>query len=352
MWFLLHSCSSEQRNNENVFIVDYKEDTEFDWNSVLQVEDVIPLETNDSCLLGYASKCILCGDRIVYNDSKQKALYVFDNKGKFIYHIDALGTGDREYSMIKDVIISRDKRNILILDNVSILVFDLATGNYCDRISLDRQLASSFYQFADGGNGSFYFWSIEPENSLYVWNDGDLSPIKKRDGFPFVCQKFYYDAFGDLNLISDCGKYSIETVKGDSVRLKYSFDFGRWAFPSDKKVRTVTEWEKIDEQPYFKSLLSAFETKDILYLTTATPERNLYCVAVQKQTSKVFCGNQNVDAPVVVIGSDGTSFYGLLYPSLFVKDNAISDLIEKCDVSEEGNPLIVKFKFNFEISEE
>ena len=150
-----------------------------------------------------------------------------------------------------------------------------------------------------------------------------------------------------MNLISDCGQYSIETLSGDSVLPKYSFDFGRWAFPADEKAETVTEWEKIDEQPYFKSLLSAFETEDVLYVSTATPKKQLYCIAVQKSTSQVFCGNQSMDTPVVVISSDGTSFYGILYPSLFMEDSRTARLIKGYDVTEEDNPLLVKFKFDF-----
>lgn len=345
--FALFSCTSERQSAENAFVISYDEDAEFDWDAILQVEEVIPLETNDSCMLSYANNCVFGENRIVYNDSKQRALFVFDGKGKFLYQIDALGVGDKEYSIIKDVIVSRDKRNILLLDNTSILVFDLETGVYRNRIALDKKLASSFYRFADGGNSRFYFWSVNPDNCLYVSDGGHLFAMKERRGFPFVCQKFYQDAAGKLNLISDCGQYSIETLSGDSVLPKYSFDFGRWAFPADEKAETVTEWEKIDEQPYFKSLLSAFETEDVLYVSTATPKKQLYCIAVQKSTSQVFCGNQSMDTPVVVISSDGTSFYGILYPSLFMEDSRMARLIKGYDVTEEDNPLLVKFKFDF-----
>lgn len=344
---ILHSCSSERKVEENAFVIDYNETTMFKWDEIIDIEEVIPLETNNSCLLSYANKCIVSDNRIVYSDSKQRALYVFDRKGNFIYAIDALGAGNAEYTMIKDVIVSQNKLNIMILDNTSILVFDLADGAYIDRISLDKKYASSFYQFADAGNDRFYFWSIEPDSSLYVLDKGCLYPIRERSGFPFVCQKFYRDDKGKLNLISDCGQYSIETITGDSLTTKYSFDFGSFAFPYDKSIKTVSEWESIDDKPYFKSLLSAYETKDVLYTTTATPNRNIYCIAVKKDTLDIFCGNQNVDAPVVVIGSDDSSFYGILYPASFVEDNDISNLIGKYDISDDDNPLLIRFKFNF-----
>lgn len=342
----LCSCAFEGQMKENTFVINYDEDRIFDWNSIVEIEEVIPLEVNDSCLLGYADKCVFSDDKIVYSDSKQKALFVFDRKGKFLYKIDALGVGDKEYSIIKDVIMSYDKHSILILDNTSILSFDLETGTYCDRILLEQETSSSFYRFADIGGDRFYFWSTDLNHSLYIWDNGNLSAIKERQGFPFISQKFYYDDLGKLNLVSDCGQYLIETISGDSIQPKYSFDFGRWAFPADKKVRTVTEWEKLDERPYFKSLLSVFETKDILYVSTATPKRHLYCIAVQKNSFKIVSGNQDIDAPVVVVGSKGNSFYGILYPSLFMGNDHISNLIRAYGISEEGNPLIIRFKFS------
>ena len=344
---LLHSCSSDGEKTENVFVIDYNENSCFRWDKLINIEEVVPLETNDSCLLSYASKCIISDNKIVYSDSKQKTLYIFNKNGKFIYAIDALGVGSSEYSLIKDVIISQDKHKIMILDNTSILIYNLIDGKFIKKISLNEKYASLFYQFADTGNEKFYFWSVDRDNSLYVLDKGNLYPIKERNGFPFICQKFYTDDNGTLNTISDCGKYSIEKIIGDSLTTKYLFDFGKYSCPYDKSIQTVTEWESIDNKPYFKSLLSAYETKDVLYVTTATPKRKLYCIAIKKNTFNVLCGNQNIDIPVVIIDSDESYFYGILYPSLFVKDNKISSIIKEYNISKDDNPLLIKFKFNF-----
>ena len=346
---VLCSCTAERQNGGNVFAIDYDEDEYFDWNAMVQLDEVIPLETNDSCLLSYADKCEFGKDKIVYNDSKQRALFVFDGKGKFLYKIDALGGGDKEYSQIKDVIISRDGNRILILDQTSILVFDLATGAYRDRLSLGEEVVSSFDQLAEGEDGRLYFWSMGLENSLYVLNEnGHFSALKERRGFPYASQKFYRDDSGRLNLISDYGQYEVEAIVGDSVQQKYSFDFGPWAFPADKKVRTGTEWEKAEEEPYFKSLLSVFETKDALYVRTASPRKKLYNIAISKETSKVVCGNQSEKDPVGVMGSDATFFYGMLYPAYIEEDTPLSNLLRKYNVQDDDNPVIIKFRFKFE----
>ena len=344
----LCSCTAERQPAKGTFVIDYDENESFDWDALVQVEEVIPLETNDSCLLSYADKCEFGKDKIVYLDGKQKALFVFDYNGKFLYKIDALGPGDKEYSMLKDAIISRDGQRILLLDNASILVFDLATGAYLDRWSLDESAAISFPRFAEGDGGRIYFWSTDSDNSLYVWNNDSLSVLKKRQGYPFVSRMLYRDDAGRANLISDYGQYTIEVIEGDSVLPKYTFDFGRWAFPTDMKIESSDDWTKAEDGPYFKSLLSVYETKDALYVNTASPQKKLYNIAVQKSTSKIVCGNQIAKAPVVVVASDEHSFYGILYPAYFDGDNPLSNLVREHHVAEDDNPVIIKFKFKFE----
>lgn len=346
MMVLLNACTFNKNDNErNILAIEYKKDVSFSWSSLLQITEVIPLETNDTCIVSYANKCLVNDRYIVYDDYKQKALFVFNHEGKFLYKIDALGSGDKDYSIIKDVTFSHNQQEILLLDNTSILAYDVSNGKYKHRISLDKQLASFFYRLADMDHNNLYFWSTDSEYSLYRKDSCGITPIKEREGFPFVCQKFYQDESGNLNLISDCGKYAIESIIGNERQFKYGFDFGSLGFP-DKKIKTATEWEKIDKQPYFKSLLSAFETKDALYVTTATPEKNLYNIVVNKATSEVHCGNQDNQNPIVVIGSDKAYFYGLLYPALFSKDSQFIDFMQQYKVSDEDNPVIIKFKFN------
>lgn len=80
---ILGACSSSQKADENTFLVDYDKNSEFDWNSLIQVDEVIPLETTDSLVLSYARKCIITDNYIVYCDEKQKSLFVFNPHGVF-----------------------------------------------------------------------------------------------------------------------------------------------------------------------------------------------------------------------------------------------------------------------------
>lgn len=342
---VLGACSSRQKADEDAFLVDYDENSEFDWDSLIQVDEVIPLETTDSLVLSYARKCIVTDNYIVYYDEKQKSLFVFNSHGGFLYQIDALGGGEGEYTIIKDVTLSYDKKCILILDNISVLVYDIETGGYRYRLPLEENVAHNFYRLANPGKDCFYFWSAGKEYSLYAYTDNRMWGIKKSEGFPFVTQKFFYDPDGSVNYLSDYGSFRIDRLTGDTLQAKYSFDFGKWALPSDLIPHTATELSSIDTKPYFKCLLSAYETKENLFVSTVSPDLSLYNICLYKHTGKIISGKQNKEAPLVVAYSSGRSFYGILYPFFFKEEGMLRDIIRQCGRQDEDNPLLVKFSF-------
>lgn len=286
---LLNSCVHNSLVEENTFFVNYCNGSTFDWNSKIRIDGVIPLDTKDNCLLSYARKCIVADSKIIYYDEKQKTIFVFNDTGVFLYEIDALGGGEGEYTIIKDVIMSYDQKNLLILDNVSILAFDIETGKFQYRVILDEKIASNFYQFANVDNECFYFWSIDKDNCLYSYENGKIYVMQKRIGFPYVSQKFFYDSEGTLSLLPDYGRFNIEEIKNRDVHTKYIFDFGKWTLPQTLIPANTMEFNESDQKPFFKGILSAFETGKYIFLNTVSPDMSLYNICVNKQ-KKFFLG--------------------------------------------------------------
>ncbi|WP_294628045.1 6-bladed beta-propeller [uncultured Bacteroides sp.] len=70
-------------------------------SSVMEVSNVIPLETSDSCLLGEIEK-IIKRNGIIYVKSRNNPLMLFDEKGRFLHTAGKIGTGSEEYSMLVD----------------------------------------------------------------------------------------------------------------------------------------------------------------------------------------------------------------------------------------------------------
>ena len=344
--FILFSCDSRRIvSNDDTIFVDYDKEQIFDWNNTILIKSVVSLETADDCVLSYARKCLVSGKYIVYHDEKQKAIFVFDEEGTFLYVIDAVGGGPDEYTEIKDMAISCDKEFILVLDNNSVVSFDLKNGRFQDRISLPQNIASNFYRFANVDKQTFYFWSTEKENSLYLYENGEIKVIEKRTGFPFVCQKFYYDSENSLNYISDYGLFEIHGLEQERVRKKYSFDFGYLNFSKSQMPKNVTEFEQVDDDESFKCIMSAFETDDDLFIMTVSPDGMLYNICLDKITHEVRAGKQDENAPLLVIDAVGRYFYGIIYPYHFSKSGKLTELIDTCGGNEDSNPILVKFMF-------
>lgn len=344
---LLNSCVQNSLVKENTISVDYCKDSIFDWNSKIQIEEVIPLETKENCLLSYARKCIIADSKIIYYDEKQKSIFVFNDTGVFLYDIDALGGGEGEYTIIKDVIMSYDKKNILILDNISILAFDIETGKFQHRIMLDENIASNFYQFVNVDKECFYFWSTDKDHCLYSYENGKIDAIQKRIGFPYVCQKFFYDSAGALSLLPDYGRFNIQKIKDRNVHTKYIFDFGKWTLPQALIPTNTMEFNESDQKPFFKCILSAFETGKYIFLNTVSPDTSLYNICIDKQTKEIISGSQDKNAPVAVVDAVGEYFYGILYPFFFSREDQFSQEIKKYGKNEDSNPLVIKFTFKY-----
>ncbi len=79
--------------------------------------EYIDLETVDGSLIGNIDKIYYVNDKIYVLDKEiAGAIFIFDNKGKFISKIDAKGQGPGEYAEIDDFLVDMQTQEILILD--------------------------------------------------------------------------------------------------------------------------------------------------------------------------------------------------------------------------------------------
>lgn len=345
LYILMAICGCTIENDGKIH-VDLRESSVFDWDNRIDIVETIPLDAPLNGSYSRFDKCIVSDKSILCYDRKRNIVSVFDVAGKLLYEIKASSTSKQGYFEMKDVIFSHDGKNILILTDSAIVVFDAANGNYFDRIPLKRQ-AISFYKFADNGEGKYFFWSIS-KNSIYVKDGKSMYPIRKRSGYPLLSQKFYRDPDGCLNVLSDYEpRYEICTIIGDSIMTKYSFDFGKWNIPEDTDLTKNEEYLSIDPQPYVKCLISASETEEWLFVGAYGPSFKIYFILVDKVSGKISCGFQRKETSVSVIGNDGKYFYGIVYPSSFSGKNIFTDCISGYEVTCRDIPFIIKFKFKF-----
>ena len=98
--------TSDKSSNDNITIIDLSANQNSVANeSLITVKKIIPLETDEWCLIGAIDKIIIKDNRLIIVDiSKTSSVFCFDYNGKFIKKIFNIGKGVGEYLSIRDFI--------------------------------------------------------------------------------------------------------------------------------------------------------------------------------------------------------------------------------------------------------
>lgn len=144
---LLVGCSGQATDSKECIIVG-SNTASYDANqlsSTLSHFDLIPLETNDSCLISDIDVIKKRNNRY-YIQSGRKSLHVFDENGKFLRKIGSIGEGPGEYSILSDFDV--DKECVYLLALHKLYVYDLS-GEFQKEIRLKDNVRT--IKCVDGG---------------------------------------------------------------------------------------------------------------------------------------------------------------------------------------------------------
>lgn len=354
----LISCKSEQKtsNFEQIKIsLDDEEDISiFDICSNIEL---VPLETSDSILLSIIYVQPYLGNFLIRQNNPQQVCY-FDSIGHFMFRINNLGRGDKEYASLSNVTINPYDRSIYLLESLDYLnQYDLK-GDFQKKISLDSikgilnsviALNQDTVLLISGQNKLTYsFFSLKNKCVINQYQDsilvlGTTSPIfsDSKDIFRYT----WYD-----NIV-----YS---VQGTSFLPAFCFDFGE--YNNDKKKFSDTPEAMDDAQlenyvKKFNIIINKIScNNDYIYvlLTDNTPkEPKLKRIWYNRKTKEYFVFEKFKE-------NINWNFFDNLIDGYFISSiNAankeevldINLLDEKnkkvyLNVGLDDNPVIVKFK--------
>lgn len=124
---LFYSCSEPDEKKDYPVLKVSLESTAVSLDSVFSHLELIPLETNDSCLLIGIDKLICFEERFYVLDLQRPALYIFSKSGNFIQQISRKGNGPGEYNMIYDFYVDENERKIGLLSPYGYLLILIIT---------------------------------------------------------------------------------------------------------------------------------------------------------------------------------------------------------------------------------
>jgi hypothetical protein len=250
---IFSSCINDNQKGTPIPIIKVDLGNKQAENSIT-IKSVIPLQTSDSCLIGYTTKVIVWNNRIiVLDDYRSKAMFIFNEKGKLVLKT-AIGKGPGEISTANAININKKDSTILLYDQTQKVFhqFDF-NGHYIARKSLPSDIF--LYDFFQLSNDSFLVYypldftnsKGEIKRSTYRIYSNDFLIVKPLDIFIaqnklIPCLVNPVARFSDEILFVSPWNYNIYELEGDTFRVKYSLDFGDAALtPSQMEILTPGE---------------------------------------------------------------------------------------------------------------
>ena len=345
---VLLSCTNGNDKYQRIIVdnVDYTA-----WDSLLKIEEVIPLgNEKDSLLMSMAQKCIVGKKRILFWDYKAKVVYAFDRQGDFLFTVGGVGHAENEYVNLRDVNFSSDESKIELLDVGGIKVYDAETGDFVERKLHKEVDAAKFYSFIPCENNSYLLFAPSEDFSIYKVDEiGHLTGLRESKGYQFIYNHFLY-AEGNYVVCPDYGQFTIDYYVDGILEPQYEIDFAGQNLPENHLPEDFKTFNKVDNMKnYFKSILSVLESKDYLYLRAVGPAQIYYDVFYNKAMGLSYAGPADRKTNFLVTGLDGGMFYALIYPDFISEESFMYSLLDTYIQKSAGNPFLIKFRLNEEI---
>lgn len=155
---MLALCACKNTTPNATYLIDIEKiPTQSDeyLSSIISDLKLIPLETNDSCLIGEVDVIKKRNGRYCVQ-SGRNVLHIFDEQGHFINRIGQQGSGPGEYELLSDF--EADKHYVYLLSHHKLLVYDWE-GNFQKEIPLSinvrtiRKIKGGFLAQVNGAIG-------------------------------------------------------------------------------------------------------------------------------------------------------------------------------------------------------
>jgi hypothetical protein len=149
---IIFGCKNNHQNHKisqdhYVFIDPYLENISCPLSEIIENIKVVHLETSPNCLIGYFSYLIFLNDKYIVFVSN-KSILIFDNQGKYLSKIDALGKGPKEYGTIVNAFVDPINKMIYIVDYDDIKLYNFA-GEYSSTFKLSSS-SGGVYRRSNG----------------------------------------------------------------------------------------------------------------------------------------------------------------------------------------------------------
>lgn len=375
MFLCLVSCTMNRSEKEALLKgqsdLNLDESAQLKFSELFDTVEYVPLETNDTFLLGYIDRPKLVGKSIYF--ISDKSFYQFDTEtGKGKLKISRLGLGPEEYQSLFDACVDSASGNVELLDNnhKQIQVYD-SKGQYV------RSLPLPFmpFGFAKQGENDYWFYNnnliSDVTRSKLVRYDMNSNRITE-ELFPIDEHIASYFFVVDANNFTSTpsGLYYMASPSDTIYRLGsgavpvYTLGLGKYSVPQDfwnKQYADIMEFvTKANEHDYIYSLTNfslndqaimvAFMLREQLYWSFYSMDNRSAYTACHIYDDFNFTTGIKLSTGNIPYAMDNNYFYCFITAEQFVglaekaKNPQIKRLIEEHKLDEQANPVLMKCK--------
>ena len=243
----------------------------FNFYSMFPYDRMVFLELTSDSRVADINRIYAIDSLFIVWDQKSDAVFVFNDKGKFLYRIGDKGHTEKEYASINDVYVDQQNKQVYLLDNAShkIQCFGLE-GSYMRTIRT-KEWALGFAVDED------YIWlesdGQNQSSALLLKTDaksGDVIetyfPMLNDGRVPIKSEKtFFADAEGDIFF---CSPYlnSIYKIKDGEIAPLLTLDFGSDGL-DDSDLTSEAYISTISGKNYIGNIGDVFLCKDNLFIS-------------------------------------------------------------------------------------
>ena len=331
--------------------------------------EFIQLEETDNSMLASINKIII--DRkgnFIINGAGVK---IFNSEGKFLYSVGRKGRGPGEYSIKKDICLSNDCANILVLDMNNVLEYSSEDGKFIKNIAIP---AKNYEEICPAKDGGFYLFASNPHD----WSDLDIN-FNAMDLFnnkgeqisEFLPRKDFVFTYGFFSQSYD-NNYYLRPQEGDNILYKvvdgdiqpvYRIDFGNKSIPPRymKFIDGIPDIQDYIRSSYFKLPLYFQDSQNQLYFLSVGPGGHQHNFLYAMPGNRgIHWEDKNPDdsTPLKIRASDNEYLYAVLdspHSYFELSEKQINPLtrylimeIKNRNLNINENPIIAKIKFTLD----
>lgn len=269
-----------------------------DLDSIVRNHKFTRLETSEECLVGEVYK-LSCRNKKYYilDRHLQKALFVFDEEGKFRNRIGRRGRGPGEFIEPTDFIVSDSSVTVFDMFGHKLLYYN-PDGTFIRSV----RLPYSIYEIESGRDGSVIY-AVGGDNSkcdslknyelLEIGPEGDIrAKVYKNKYSMDFSNKYDLQGFDEDVIYKKAFRPAVYMLRDKNLYAKYIFDIPSHALPGDYEKLCRGNFERFikqyrDEYTYFNG---QFWETDRYAGIGITAKRMPYLVVYDKDTHRTVSG--------------------------------------------------------------